>query len=47
MDYEAVAIFISETAFYYAPYIAGAVLGFTILLIVVLTFRNHLLQRLQ
>jgi len=46
MDKEAVAQFIAETAFAYSYEIAGAVLGISIVLILTLSVRNHLMRRI-
>jgi hypothetical protein len=47
MDKEAVALFITDTAFAYAFELAGAILGLLILLIVVLSVKNHFSRRLN
>ena len=44
MDKIAVANFITETAFAYAYHIAGAVLAFSIVLMLTISFRDRLLD---
>lgn len=44
MDKVAVANFIAETAFAYAYEIAGAVIGFSIILILIILFRDRILD---